>query len=340
MPAALFAAAAALIVAPVPKAADFDDWTAACDNARHCEAIALPSEAGGQGGWTLHLSRGAQAMARPSVEAAPAYQEREYGAVRLKIDDRASAFRFDRNGRLVGDLAAFLAAIAAAGQAEVVDAAGKSVGTIPLKGASAALRWIDDRQMRVGTVTALVARGARPASDVPPPPILRRIEQPPFAKAPPRKLRSDDANAIQLLAGDLCDPDQAAPATYRLDARHTLGIVGCLMGAYQGASLVVVIDQAGKWSPAPIEQPGPLAQEAAPFDAYLLTEADYAPKERLLSMHAKGRGLADCGEAASWAWDGTLFRLASYSALAPCLGAPPGTWLSRWQTANDPLTEQ
>ena len=133
MPAALFAAAAALIVAPVPKAADFDDWTAACDNARHCEAIALPSEAGGQGGWTLHLSRGAQAMARPSVEAAPAYQEREYGAVRLKIDDRASAFRFDRNGRLVGDLAAFLAAIAAAGQAEVVDAAGKSVGTIPLR---------------------------------------------------------------------------------------------------------------------------------------------------------------------------------------------------------------
>ena len=57
-------------------------------------------------------------------------------------------------------------------------------------------------------------------------------------------------------------------------------------------------------------------------------------------MAAKGRGLADCGSSASWAWDGKMFRLASYQSLGLCRGAPPGTWLSRWQTANQPLEKK
>lgn len=89
--------------------------------------------------------------------------------------------------------------------------------------------------------------------------------------------------------------------------------------------------------PAPIEFPEQLPEDIDPYWQYSITEADYAEEDRLLREWAKGRGLADCGMSASWAWDGNAFRLTSYRSLDECRGAPPGTWLSRWQTANDPL---
>ena len=67
-------------------------------------------------------------------------------------------------------------------------------------------------------------------------------------------------------------------------------------------------------------------------------EDEYDPQDGLLREFAKSRGLGDCGNSASWAWDGSMFRLASYLALDRCMGGPPGTFLSRWQTANDPVS--
>ena len=104
--------------------------------------------------------------------------------------------------------------------------------------------------------------------------------------------------------------------------------------------MVVVIDEEGQWVPAPIEQPVPPAEDIEVYWQYLLTEADFSIEDRLLSEWAKGRGLADCGMSASWTWDGRMFRLTSYRSLEECRGAPPGTWLSRWQTANDPLLRE
>ena len=337
MIASLLTAGISLIVAPVPKPAHFGSWTVACDNVRHCEAIGLPNENNGDKVWTIHLSRTAAAEARPVLDAAPAFESGYQSAVRLRIDGRDTRFHVDGDGRAVGDPSAILAAVAAARKVELVDGKEKIVGLLPVTGASAALRWIDDHQKRTGTVTAVVARGVRPASEVPAPPILPRIALPPVSNKPPRKLSAADQRAIRR-AGD-CELDVTETAMHRLDFRHTVGIIGCIMGAYQGSSLVVIIDEAGRWSPAPIEQPEPLPKDADHYDSYFLTEADYSEKDRLLYMHAKGRGLADCGEAASWAWDGHMFRLASFQALDECEGAPPGTWLSRWQTANDPLKD-
>ncbi len=332
-------AAASLAVAPVPEAAKFGDWVVACDNVRRCEAAGLPPDDGSDAEWTLHVSRGAGASDPPAVSALNPFKDVS-GALQLRIDGRDTNFRFDTEGRATGDRMALLLAVAGAGRVEVMDTKAITVGTLPVVGASAALRWMDDRQKRAGTVTAILARGARPAADVPVAPALPRIQQPSLPSRPPKHLRPADVRAIQQLAGDLCDPERAAPETYRLDSKHTLGIVGCLMGAYQGAALIVVIDENGDWEPAPIEQPQPPHDYWEPYDAYLLTEADYLEKERLLFTAAKGRGIADCGSSASWAWDGHMFRLASYRALDECRGAPPGLWLSRWQTANDPVEEE
>jgi hypothetical protein len=338
----LLVVAAKVIVAPVPEGATFGNWTAACDNARHCEAIGLPSVDGNETEGVLYMERGPAPDARPKVEINN-LTEPNFERVRLRIDGRDVPFRFDRDGFVVGDGGALLAAVVTARKIEVIDANSKTIGTIPVKGASAALRWVDDRQKRVGTVTAIVAKGGGPASSVPLPPPLPRIVQPPESKAPPRKLRPADIKAIKSLADGACDDDVKDVETYRLDAHHSVGIIGCMMGAYQGASLVVLIDETGHWNPASMEQPrriDPVDGKANPVDFYFLTGAYYDPDSRLLGMESKGRGLADCGESATWAWDGKMFRLASFQALDECRGAPPGLWLSRWQTANDPLKDE
>jgi hypothetical protein len=118
---------------------------------------------------------------------------------------------------------------------------------------------------------------------------------------------------------------------------HSVGLVDCIMGAYQGSSLVVVIDEQGKWRPARVEQTEPPNRHfSEPYDEYLLTSVYYDDAERLLRSDAKGRGMYDCGYSSSWAWDGRMFRLAAHSELSQCKGAPPGTALSRWRTTNDP----
>jgi hypothetical protein len=335
----LLAAAANAVVAPVPKDATFGNWTVACDNVRYCGAFALPDAEAGDGVWVLSMTRRPEAAAAPRVEAYPAYSDGDVAAATLRIDGRATDFRLDGQGALQGNGAALLAAIATARKVEVLDPKGKVVGTVPVTGASATLRWIDAGQKRVRTVTAIVAKGARTA--VPPPPPLPRIVQPPASKIPAKRLSRADVRAIRQLANDYCDRERPGEVeTHRLDARHSVGIVGCMMGAYQGASLIVVIDESGHWVPATIEQPRTLSKDAEPADPYLLTSAEYDPKTRLLAMYAKGRGIGDCGETASWTWDGKMFRLASFQALDACLGAPPGMWLSRWQTANDPLKDE
>lgn len=335
------AAAAQPPLAPVPPEKTFGEWTVACDNLHACGGVSLTESAGDETAWVIHFSRRAGANAEVLAEAAPAFGDGEAGPVTLVLDGKKSAFGFGDNGEAVGAPAAMLAAIAAAKRVDLIDRSGKKKGFVPVKGSSAALRWIDDIQGRAGTVTALVAKGAKPSSAVPAPPAAPRIAGPAPSKVPPTKLAKSDIARIQKQS-EFCDnagPDSEV-AYHRLDAAHTLAIVPCGMGAYQGNSLVVTVDSKGRWSPAVIEQyerfeDGPLT----PADYYSLTEADFDVDNRLLLSTARGRGLGDCGMSASWAWDGKVFRLASYQALNVCQGAMPGSWLPRWQTANDPLRD-
>ena len=157
-------------------------------------------------------------------------------------------------------------------------------------------------------------------------------------------LSPSDVRTIRSL-GDGCEenpPDDfpLGVETYRLDATHTVGIVGCFLGAYQGPSVIVVINEDGSWKLASIELPDAMAQHSlgTPWQ-HMLTSAGYSSKQRLLTEWAKGRGLGDCGRSASWAWDGSYFRLTAFRALNECRGAQPESWPSLWQTANDPVAK-
>ncbi|WP_324827944.1 DUF1176 domain-containing protein [Qipengyuania zhejiangensis] len=328
-------------VISIPQPSQFSDWTVACDNVLHCEAIAGFASGGSADEWTLHVTRSALPQAAPQVEGFPAFGG-PIESGRIRFDGREEGFKFENNGQLVGDPYAFLSALARARIVEVMSHHGNVIGTLPSSGASAALRWIDDKQGRAGTVTAIVARGQQPATDVPPAPVLPRIAQPATSSAPPRLLSSSDVRTIRSL-GEGCEenPPEDFPLgveTYRLDSTYTVGIVGCFLGAYQGPSVIVVIDEEGSWDLAPIELPEEMAEYrlGSPWQ-HMLTGAGYSSEDRLLTEWSKGRGLADCGTSASWAWDGEIFRLTAYRSLEVCSGAQPGTWPSLWQTANDPI---
>lgn len=339
---ALFLGSALQAVAPVPEPVSFGSWVAACDNVRHCEALALPPEDGSHSEWTLYVSREAGRSAVPKVSASPAFGqwEGESRPVRLMIDGRRTQLGFDADGEAVGDAMDLLGAIAAARTVIVLDLNGTNLGVLPVGGASAALRWIDDRQRRAGTVSAIVAKGTAAASNIPPAPSLPRIIQPPISSMPPTRLNEEQIKLV-LQETEFCDQEPFEEVShFRLDARNTAAIIPCMRHAYQSSHMVVVVDEAGKWRPAPIEQPQPPHEYLEEHDAYRLVEGHYEQERRLLWMAAKGRGLADCGSSAAWAWDGQMFRLASYHALDECRGAPPGTWFSRWQTANAPLDSE
>lgn len=64
------------------------------------------------------------------------------------------------------------------------------------------------------------------------------------------------------------------------------------------------------------------------------THVDYDPSTATLFHSAKGRGLADCGEAATWRFDGREFRLTSYAYLGRCSGPEPGNWPTSFRSAD------
>jgi hypothetical protein len=121
-------------------------------------------------------------------------------------------------------------------------------------------------------------------------------------------------------------PDDVAPDAHALSKTEALVLLPCLFGAYQTASLGILVDRRNE-TVSHLDLPLSFAGNPAPDDPTdMLTEPDFAPTTGTLSMQAKGRGLADCGIAASWIWDGTRFELAALTYQDACGGAEPGDW--------------
>jgi hypothetical protein len=173
----LLAAAAAPQPAPLKT---FTDWTVGCDNGRACHAVGLMPESWPEDGLTMSVQRGPAPDAPPVIAFA---MRDETLAVSVVADGQPLRVRLqmDGDGMLAvaaADAPAAVAALRRAGAFELRDATGKPVGRVSLKGAAAALLYMDEQQRRIGTATALVRTGPKPASAVPPPPPLPKIAAP------------------------------------------------------------------------------------------------------------------------------------------------------------------
>ena len=333
----LLLAAAAAGAAPQPSPLKlFKAWTVGCDNVRACQAVALLHNEAADDGITMSVARGAAANApvRIVVGLPLGASDGKTGVVALAVDGkRLPAHLTEVDGGALVDpagTATLLGALRTGTKLEALGADGKSVGTISIAGASAALLYMDDRQQRVGTVTALARPGPKPPSAVPPPPPPPEIAIPPASAKPPRRMPLALAASLRKKACDGGAPDNGAPAeTFRLDAGHTIALVPdhCDSGAYNQASLIYVAADSGPWLPAGYDTDKKNTDD--PGGGALAYNADWNASARQLEMFMKGRGLGDCGTRQSFAWDGLRFRLVAQAEMGECRGSID--WIPTWQ---------
>ncbi len=217
---------------------------------------------------------------------------------------------------------------------QVLDGQGRVSSRISLKGAAAALLWIDDRQGRVGTTTALARPGPRPASAVPAPPALPSLV---IAAAPPSKppARLTPKALHQAYGDSACkktDGRADEPPSYdRLDAVHTLALVPlvCTGGAYNVEIDALVITDGREDAPVPADYEKVFGDDKE-GESLPDQNTRWDAQARRLGVGFKGRGLGDCGVWRDYAWDGRRFRFVSQREMGECRGAmrPISTWRS------------
>ena len=156
----LAAAAAAAAEEPFPT---FKDWVAGCDNGRSCMAVGQYNPSNFDLA-SVVVERGPLPGDIPKIwfrsEGGPVVDLQADGkrlGVKLTADADDYAITVDP-----GSVPRVVEAMKSARSLIPVRGDGKPSFPLSISGASAAMRWIDEQQKRVGTVTALVATGPAP----------------------------------------------------------------------------------------------------------------------------------------------------------------------------------
>ena len=300
----------------------FQDWTVVCDNTRECSAFGFSEDSVGDRPF-LHVRRLAAAGAPPLIRLVLVGESGPATPWAVQVDGRpvpGVAPQAEGDADVVLTPAQALALLAAIRDGQRLTLApGRS--DVLLTGAAAALRWMDDQQRRAGTVTALVAKGAKPASTVPAPPPVPLVRPGPVVsqanlpdKAPP---------GMRSRLGEDCDAQQRqdfSPIVARLSPGVILYGELCYLGAYNEIYAFMLAD----------EQGGHIRRAQIPnldgSATHLLMNVSFDAETQTLSNFEKGRGIADCGGVNSWIWDGKAFRISDQIEMPACRGLSAEDW--------------
>jgi len=319
---------------------EFRDWRATCDNGNACVAFT-----GGDSGW-LRVGMDAGPDTAPSVSLGiPALNGTKASSVALVIDGRrhglgagpADTFSFDV---APGEVRAVLSELAAA--STITATWGGESANFPTAGASASLLWIDERQGRLNITTALIRRGAQPASTVPAAPVLPvvtaapAISQAGFEGDAPRPLPA----TLEAL-GDVekCREDtnfndyiQKAVTAVRLDASTEMWGVPCGAGAYNIIYSYFLTGAKGV-NPRPVDFPGSNGQVlTSEYSPDGLVNPIYDPATRTITAFSKARGIGDCGALQTWTWTGRGFVMSREQVMGECWGMVSDFWPTTYRS--------
>ncbi|MTI43662.1 uncharacterized protein DUF1176 [Roseibium hamelinense] len=194
---------------------------------------------------------------------------------------------------------------------------------VPLQGTRSALKWIDQRQLRSGTVSALVTPGDEPAQDAPHAvPVLSP------ETLPPSVLSVWDANRF------CSDIDPAIFASLDavaapLEDKSTLYLLPCgAPTAYNTPYVAIFATADGKARQmyvARMTEDGPIASD-------LIYNAKWFPVQKQVHGFFKGSGLGECGIWDRWVWTGSNFVLTEEASRQTCDGTdvPLSGWTTTW----------
>lgn len=347
------AAAAPAQAAVASETREFRDWTATCDNGNACYAFGFAPDF--DAGW-VRISMAPGPDAEPVVAfglwAEDFFKGRSTGApppaVALLIDGRSHAGTLaeaaDEDAPIGEIRAGARAAVAAIASARSMEILAGDTAAISTSGASAALLWIDERQGRLGTTTALIRRGDRPASSVPSPPPLPAVRAAPAAdqtgfgddkQSLPAPLKALPAVRDCLAESEPVEWVARNVMSARLDARTELWAVPCGSGAYNVTHLWYLTGPGGR-DPRPADLLGSgggrTGEQADVWPDNSTINGGYAPNARSIVAFSKGRGIGDCGTTQTWVWTGRRFDLQSERSMGHCAGAPWDYWPTTWRS--------
>ena len=331
---AMFMLTAAAAVLPKPgELKSFEDWAVGCDNVRRCTAVSLMEMESGENQLTLQIARPGGRSDGATLTIAN-IENRKPGELTLVADGTVTI----GSAALQGDDGPFrlslsrdmIAKLRAARTAELRDGSGASLGGASLRGLVASLLYMDDRQGRAKTETALIASGKLPATNVPLPPDAPAIWTRTAPKDATFPLSVKDITALQARTG--CDAERRGEeggAAFRLDGRMWLALVPCGMGAYNLMSVPVLVSRGNVARRMKVAEFDFAPGFTEPGGPPVLVNAEWDASTGRLSSYAKGRGLGDCGSAEEYVWDGRRFRLTSKIAMEECRGVID--WIPVWQ---------
>lgn len=315
------------------------DWAVGCDNVLQCEATALaPDGAEDDDGVLLQIIRlggpgGDVTLRARSFDSLPT-------ELSLMADGREIARLTGSGGDEVtlggGRALVAVQAMASAVTIELRTRTRKPKDATLIAAPSSAglvetLTYIDARQGRTGTVSALAARGTHSDADVPAAPAVPMVPQmtSPDADTAPGLNATEIAMARKLAT---CDPSLQAVKVEELvslDQHAALVLLPCEAGAYNVSAVPLVATGEGagrKLSVARFDfAPGFTGEPGKPP---LVVNALWDARRGILSSLAKGRGAGDCGAAEDYVWDGAMFRLIESRAMHVCRGA--WDWIRLW----------
>lgn len=324
---------------------EFQAWTVVCNNVNDCVAYSQGDDFGP--GWAM-IRMDAGPNAEPEVLFGD-WPEEGAAPIAARIDGEALRTELvmpDRYYTRAVEPRAALAAMAAGDRLVLtLQGAEHDPGGVPvaLAGVSATLLWIDERQGRLNTRSALIRRGDRPNSGVPaawPTPEVHAgpaIGQAGLPASPPDALEA-------LPAVQSCDEETAFHQSDLLVRREVarlsddtlLWSVLCSLGAYNQGNRFFLTDADGA-NPRPLrlpETPQPWHDDMTEADRLTYINAGYDVETRTLTTFAKARGLGDCGLFATWIWTGDQFLLVEERVMNVCAGIGHDLWPQTWVSST------
>jgi hypothetical protein len=326
---------AAAAAPPVQSYNTYKSWLVACDNTLSCEAKGFDRENGAPAQLSISREAGPKGKLQAVIRA-----ENQFSADDIKLDGTKlpllpgwhrgdGADSADLTTDSPSAIRDFVTRIRNGKTLSLLD----NDAVVPLDGLSAALLRMDERQGRLGGETALLNPGPARADKVPAAVPAPRIPAHPIAATlykgeSARLIAEARRNGAGTLREEQCATKAGAmqPVAYALDQRRALVLVPCMMGAYQGYYVGFLADRSdGEVRELKLPLPY-LGDDPDHGTISGLTEAEFDPMTGMLAIRAKGRGLADCGTAASWVWNDDIFRLISLTMQRECGGVEPDDW--------------
>ncbi len=355
----LTAGALILGLAGVPAAAEWiapevrqhGDWSVTCDNALTCIAVSVStdyetrlraSDPGDLATPVLWVRRegGPLAPARVFVDLAVWGERRSVGPLTLHVLYDGDPERLGPGYRLVErepgyheldprDVMAFLAESRGSGRAATRHPDGTRHGLITTTGMVAALRYVDERQQRRGTVSALYAKGPAPARSVPAEPPRERVAV--VRAGSPAAARPAEAAMLSERYGFLCgrqtDNPMLAWQGWPLANGHRLWAAHCELDGDNPLTIWALTDRSGARIDFKLPRP---EQGRAPEDP-VLPNSRFDPASGQLTALYKGSSFGDCGWQRRWAWTGREFAMIDAVEMPACIGITMPQWLQTYR---------